>query len=219
MHQIESIGWGGDAASSPVAHLQQLGRPIDGPFAGTNGHQHAGNIAHHVVQESIGVNVEVNAVASPTHVEFVHDAHRIFRLTRERPEGREIVFADEVGGRPLHASFIEGLVVPGDLGMQHGGTYPAVEDDIAVPPRGRAEASMKVIRDRLRPCDGDANRQIDVSPQHPGAHAAQGLRPGLKKRGWVATDNLVPWKAKVILALALTKTSDPDEIQELIDTH
>jgi len=43
--------------------------------------------------------------------------------------------------------------------------------------------------------------------------------PGLRKRGWVATDNLVPWKAKVLLALALTKTTDPDGIQEIIDTH
>lgn len=43
--------------------------------------------------------------------------------------------------------------------------------------------------------------------------------PGLRKRGWVATDNLVPWKAKVLVALALTKTTDPDGIQEIIDTH
>lgn len=43
--------------------------------------------------------------------------------------------------------------------------------------------------------------------------------PGLTKRGWVASDNLVPWKAKVLLALALTRTSDPDEIQRLFDTH
>jgi L-asparaginase len=43
--------------------------------------------------------------------------------------------------------------------------------------------------------------------------------PGLRRRGWVATDNLVPWKAKVLLALALTRTTEPDEIQELFDTH
>jgi L-asparaginase len=43
--------------------------------------------------------------------------------------------------------------------------------------------------------------------------------PGLRKRGWVSTDNLQPWKAKVLLAVALTQTTDPDEIQELIETH
>jgi L-asparaginase len=43
--------------------------------------------------------------------------------------------------------------------------------------------------------------------------------PGLRKRGWVAADSLVPWKARLLLSLALTRTDDPDEIQELIDTH
>ena len=43
--------------------------------------------------------------------------------------------------------------------------------------------------------------------------------PGLKKRGWVAADNLQPWKARILLALALTRTSDPDRIQEMFDTY
>jgi L-asparaginase len=43
--------------------------------------------------------------------------------------------------------------------------------------------------------------------------------PGLRKKGWVAADNLQPWKARVLLALALTRTSDPDEIQSYFDTY
>ncbi len=43
--------------------------------------------------------------------------------------------------------------------------------------------------------------------------------PSLVRRGFVAADNLQPWKARLILSLALTKTSDPAEIQRLIDTH
>ena len=42
--------------------------------------------------------------------------------------------------------------------------------------------------------------------------------PALVKRGWVAADNLVPWKARLLLALALSQTSDPAEIQRLFDT-
>lgn len=42
--------------------------------------------------------------------------------------------------------------------------------------------------------------------------------PSLVKRGWVAADNLVPWKARLLLALALSQTSDPAEIQRLFDT-
>jgi L-asparaginase len=43
--------------------------------------------------------------------------------------------------------------------------------------------------------------------------------PGLKKRGFVASDNLQPWKARLLLSLALTKTTDADDIQRMFDTY
>lgn len=43
--------------------------------------------------------------------------------------------------------------------------------------------------------------------------------PGLAKRGFVAGDNLQPWKARLLLSLALTKTENPDEIQRMFDTY
>jgi L-asparaginase len=43
--------------------------------------------------------------------------------------------------------------------------------------------------------------------------------PGLTRKGWVASDNLQPWKARVLLALALNRTSDLDEIQSYFDTY
>jgi L-asparaginase len=42
--------------------------------------------------------------------------------------------------------------------------------------------------------------------------------PQLTARGFVAADNLTPWKARVLLSLALTRTSEPDEIQRYFDT-
>jgi L-asparaginase len=42
--------------------------------------------------------------------------------------------------------------------------------------------------------------------------------PSLSARNAVAADNLQPWKAKVLLSLALTVTTDPDFLQELFDT-
>jgi L-asparaginase len=61
-----------------------------------------------------------------------------------------------------------------------------------------------------------------------GVVVAQGTRvgsgrsvrsPGLRKKGWVATDNLQPWKARLLLRLALARTNDPDEIQRIFDTY
>jgi L-asparaginase len=43
--------------------------------------------------------------------------------------------------------------------------------------------------------------------------------PGLTRRGFVASDNLQPWKARLLLSLALTKTTDADEIQRMFDTY
>jgi L-asparaginase len=41
--------------------------------------------------------------------------------------------------------------------------------------------------------------------------------PSMREKGVVAADNLRPWKAKVLLSLALTATRDPEEIQQLFD--
>jgi L-asparaginase len=43
--------------------------------------------------------------------------------------------------------------------------------------------------------------------------------PGLKKRGFVAGDNLQAWKARILFSLALSKTKDADEIQRMFDTY
>ncbi|MGH7833631.1 MAG: asparaginase [Candidatus Binatia bacterium] len=43
--------------------------------------------------------------------------------------------------------------------------------------------------------------------------------PSLVRRGFVAADNLQPWKARLLLSLALTVTSSPDEIQRMFDTY
>lgn len=42
---------------------------------------------------------------------------------------------------------------------------------------------------------------------------------GYKDRGIVAADNLTPQKARILLMLALTRTSDPQEIQRLFDEY
>jgi L-asparaginase len=44
------------------------------------------------------------------------------------------------------------------------------------------------------------------------------LSPVARAAGWVGADNLPPWKARVLLALALTTTRDPGDIQRLFET-
>ena len=43
--------------------------------------------------------------------------------------------------------------------------------------------------------------------------------PALQRRGFVGAGNLRPWKARVLLQLALTRTKDPAEIQRMFETY
>ena len=40
-----------------------------------------------------------------------------------------------------------------------------------------------------------------------------------RENGWIAGDNLSPQKGRILLQLALTKTSDVEEIQRVFDTY
>jgi L-asparaginase len=43
--------------------------------------------------------------------------------------------------------------------------------------------------------------------------------PGLARRGFVAGDNLQPWKARLLMSLALTRTQDSTDIQRMFDMY
>jgi L-asparaginase len=43
--------------------------------------------------------------------------------------------------------------------------------------------------------------------------------PKTRERGDIGADNLVPWKARLLLTLGLTKTRDAQELQRLFDTY
>jgi L-asparaginase len=43
--------------------------------------------------------------------------------------------------------------------------------------------------------------------------------PSLVRKGWVASGDLQPWKARVLLSLALTTTADPEAIQAMFDRY
>lgn len=44
-------------------------------------------------------------------------------------------------------------------------------------------------------------------------------RPAVRQEGFIATDNLVPWKARILLALCLRHEMSIDAIQETFDSH
>jgi len=99
------------------------------------------------------------------------------------------------------ATPIDALVGAGARGLVSaatGGGRPTPAEDAAL---DRAVAAGVVVCQSSRTGSGRVVRS-----------------PSLAARGIVAADNLTPWKARVLLALALTRTSDPNAIQRYFDT-
>jgi L-asparaginase len=97
---------------------------------------------------------------------------------------------------------IDAAVAAGARGIVSGGTgagRPTPAEDAAL---DRAAAAGTVIVQGTRVGSG---RTV--------------TSPGLRRKGWSAADNLQPWKARILLALGLTKTSDVTEIQRMFDTY
>jgi L-asparaginase len=100
------------------------------------------------------------------------------------------------------ATMIDAAVAAGAQGIVSAGTgagRPTPAEEAAL---GRAHQQGVVIVQGTRVGSGRVVRS-----------------PALKKRGWLATDNLQPWKAKMLLALGLTITHDPDRLQQMFETY
>jgi L-asparaginase len=99
-------------------------------------------------------------------------------------------------------ALIDAAVAAGARGIVSAGTgagRPTPLEDAAL---ARAQAQGVVIVQGTRVGTGRAVRS-----------------PGLVRKGWIATDNLQPWKAKLLLALGLTVTQDADRLQQMFDAY
>jgi len=56
----------------PVTSFQHLPHPFHGLVANANWHQHAGDIADHVMQECIGFDIQHHTIALPPHGQFLN---------------------------------------------------------------------------------------------------------------------------------------------------
>jgi L-asparaginase len=126
-----------------------------------------------------------------------HTVDTEFRVQGELP--RVDVVVSYLGA---DATMVDAAVTAGARGIVSGGTgagRPTPAEDAALV---RASEGGIVICQGSRVGSGRSVRS-----------------PGLVKRGWVASDNLQPWKARILLRFALAATNDVDEIQRMFDTY
>jgi L-asparaginase len=99
-------------------------------------------------------------------------------------------------------AFVDAAVAAGAQGIVSAGTGAGRATPAEVAALERASARGVVVVQSSRVGSGRVTRGAS-----------------LRERGWVAADNLQPWKAKVLLALGLTVTSDPDALQRMFDEY
>src|SRR5262245_12635716 len=58
VREIKPMARRGHAAFGPIARSQHLPCPLRRTLAGTDLHQHAGDVTYHVMQEGVGVGVD-----------------------------------------------------------------------------------------------------------------------------------------------------------------
>jgi L-asparaginase len=142
-----------------------------------------------------------------------NDGRVLFYHRPARPHTTQTVFQpDDIADLPrvdvvvsyigADGSLIDAAVAAGARGIVSAGT------GAGRPTPGEGAALARAAEAGVLVCQGSR------------VGSGRSLRsPGLRKKGFVAADNLQPWKARLLLALALSRTSDPDEVQSYFDTY
>ncbi|MNZ97829.1 hypothetical protein D3C78_1170900 [compost metagenome] len=156
------------AAAAPVARRENLAHPRRLALAGTDGHQHTGDVAHHVVQKGIGPDIQHDEATMLEHAQVMQGLDRRLGLALHGTERSEVMGTDQRHGRLAHARHVQRAVIPGNFLGQMGRTHRIVVDHIAIAPRHSGEARVEMRRHRLRPGHADVARQIGVGPHEPG---------------------------------------------------
>src|SRR5690348_7158349 len=110
--KAQAFRWRGHPAQAAVTAVQYFPRPVRLALAFTHSYEHAGDVAHHVMQEAVRQSVYENAFAIAAHVETPERAHRLLGLAFHGAERGEVMPAEEIGCRDLHTRFVQRPVHP-----------------------------------------------------------------------------------------------------------
>jgi hypothetical protein len=172
-------GYFGPRNSSPadgaVAPLQQLGDPRHRPLATPHHQQRADDVAHHVMQERIGLHFHHHLVAGAGDGNLLQVAARMGGLALRAAEGGKIALARQRLRGFVHRRGVERHALPAQVLPLQPRPRAAVEDPVAVAARARREARIEVVGHRHAPPHRHGRRQVGGGAEDPAARVAGGL--------------------------------------------
>ncbi|MCY1188122.1 hypothetical protein D9M73_291880 [compost metagenome] len=92
--QVEPVRVRRHPALAADAAIQDLLRPLDRLLASTDGHQHSGDVAHHVVQEGAGTDIQHDHLAVTRDAQVMKLLDRRLGLALTGAKSAEIMGTD-----------------------------------------------------------------------------------------------------------------------------
>lgn len=160
--ELEPAGGGVGAGGASVAGAEGVSREGDGPRAGADEHEGAGDGADHVVKEAVGLDLDGDAVAVAIDVHGEDGSDAAETVGPVGFEGSEIVPAEQGARGFAHGADVEVRGdVPGDAAKEGVGEG-AVVDEVSVALGFGVERGVEGLGDFLGAGDADVGGEGGV---------------------------------------------------------
>lgn len=169
MRQKKSIRLGRYATLLAILCLKNLLAPFDRLTSGTNRHQNASNIAHHMVQEGVAFDIHHNESAITTDIDELKEPEWAFRLAINGTKAGKILLAKQALRGFVHALGIQLFVAPAHAFGEIGRARGVVVNDVMITATARGKAGMKLGIYLTCPVHTDIARQVCVATKNPGS--------------------------------------------------
>src|SRR4051812_11977623 len=126
------------------------------------------DVAHHVLQKSIGGKFKTQHVSALRYVELAKLFPRGFGLAFSCPERAVVVFSDDQFRSPSHGVNVQALMEPAHAIMQKSGSLRPVQQPIYIAPPCRRKTRMKLFRHLSGPVDRHACGEQRIGAPDPG---------------------------------------------------
>ena len=94
LYKVQSGSRGGRIGLIAVPRSKYAAKPVAISLSPAHGNQASGNVAHHVIEECIGLDIEVNQISVPGHLNIMNISIRGFRLATHGPETTKVVLTE-----------------------------------------------------------------------------------------------------------------------------